>query len=120
MTSSDEEEDEGIVQANWLRPYLERWRKEKKHQEKKSKRDEAREKGDAAGFSEVISPALNVLKHPDLPFVVAEYLDPRSRIKARTALQDKKGWIPKQVLEYVEKNGKLSRSIESKVDNKGS
>eukprot|EP00941_MAST-03F_sp_MAST-3F-sp1_P004426 g4426.t1 len=51
--------------------------------------------------SEFISPALNVLKHNDLPFVLAEYLDPRSRINARTALRDKKAWIPKQVLQYV-------------------
>eukprot|EP00941_MAST-03F_sp_MAST-3F-sp1_P005590 g5590.t1 len=52
---------------------------------------------------EFISPALKVLRdHHDLIFVLAEYLDPRSRINARTALQDKEGWIPKQVLEYVE------------------
>eukprot|EP00941_MAST-03F_sp_MAST-3F-sp1_P005632 g5632.t1 len=64
-----------------------------------------RTKRDAEEF---ISPALKVLRdHNDLKFVLAEYLYPRSRINARTALRDKEGWIPKQVLEYVEeKRGK--------------
>eukprot|EP00941_MAST-03F_sp_MAST-3F-sp1_P003458 g3458.t1 len=37
----------------------------------------------------------------NLTFKLSKYLDPRSRINARTALQDKEAWIPKQVLQYV-------------------
>tara|TARA_A100001015_G_C15041416_1_gene739892 strand:+ start:1390 stop:2310 length:921 start_codon:yes stop_codon:yes gene_type:complete len=51
-----------------------------------------------------------VLFHPDLKFVIAQYVDPQSRFYARIALRDKLGWIPKQVLAYVNnkrENGKL-------------
>eukprot|EP00941_MAST-03F_sp_MAST-3F-sp1_P006229 g6229.t1 len=46
--------------------------------------------------------AQELLLHHDLKFVTAEYLDPLSRFYARIALQHKIGYIPKQVLKYIE------------------
>eukprot|EP00941_MAST-03F_sp_MAST-3F-sp1_P005233 g5233.t1 len=45
--------------------------------------------------------AQTLLLHPDLKFVIPEYLEPQCRFNARIALQHNLGWIPKQVLEYV-------------------
>eukprot|EP00941_MAST-03F_sp_MAST-3F-sp1_P002286 g2286.t1 len=71
-----------------------------------------------ADIEESISPALKVLRdHNDLKFVLAEYLDPRSRINARMALQEKKAWIPKQVLQYVKEKREKDKSLKWNFDN---
>eukprot|EP00941_MAST-03F_sp_MAST-3F-sp1_P003688 g3688.t1 len=52
-------------------------------------------------------------------FGLPEYLDPRSRINARTALRDKEGWIPKQVMQYVEERREKGEALIWDADNLG-
>eukprot|EP00941_MAST-03F_sp_MAST-3F-sp1_P002115 g2115.t1 len=60
---------------------------------------------------ETLNKAQEILQHPDLPFVLAEFLDPLSRFYTRIALRHKKGWIPKQVLEYIEEKREEEESL---------
>eukprot|EP00941_MAST-03F_sp_MAST-3F-sp1_P003077 g3077.t1 len=55
--------------------------------------------------------AQTLLLHPDLKFVIPEFLEPQCRFNARIALRHKTGWIPKQVLKYVEEKTEKGVSL---------
>ena len=59
----------------------------------------------------VLNKAQKLLLHPQLKFVIAKWVDPKSRFYARIALRHKLGWIPKELLAYLKEKREKGESL---------